>query len=52
MSQTLLVERAEFCKENQLVNQYNILHNIYTFIIRVTQDRFQVICDFWLSKNW
>ena len=33
MGQTMLVERAESCKENQLVNQNNILDNIYIFII-------------------
>ena len=33
MGQTMLVEHAESCKENQLVNQNNILDNIYIFII-------------------
>ena len=30
MRQILLVEHAESCKENQLVNGNNILRNIYT----------------------
>ena len=33
MGRNLLVERAESSKENQLVNQNNILRNIYIFII-------------------
>ena len=32
MGLTLLVELAESCKGNQLVNQDNILHNIYMYI--------------------
>ena len=52
MGRTLLIERAESCKENQLVNQKNISCNIYIFIIWVTQDRYRVICSFQLLKNW
>ena len=44
MGRTLLVECAESCKENQLVNQNNILRNIYIFIIRVTQDCYHIVC--------
>ena len=51
MGRTLLVKRAESCKENQLLNQNNILRNIYVSIISVTQDRYPVICDFRLLKN-
>ena len=51
MGQTMLVEHAESCKENQLVNQNNILDNIYIFIIWVTQDHYRVICDFQLLQN-
>ena len=53
MGRALFVEHANSCKENQLVNRNNILRNIYIyiFIIRVTQDRYRVICDFGLLKN-
>ena len=51
MGQTLLVERAKSCKENQLVNRNNILRNVYIFIIWVTLDRYRIICDFRLLKN-
>ena len=33
IGQTLLVERAESCKENQQANRNNILRNIHIFII-------------------
>ena len=32
MGRTLLVERVESCKENQLVNRNNNLPNIYIYI--------------------
>ena len=34
MGRTLLVERVESCKENQLVNRNNNLPNIYIYIFK------------------
>ena len=49
MGGTLLVERGEFCKENQLVNRNNILRNIYIFITWVTKIVIELFAtfDFW-----
>ena len=49
MGGTLLVERGEFCKENQLVNRNNILRNVYIFITWVTKIVVELFAtfDFW-----